>query len=178
MRRRIFIISVTLSAILLALALGMWIRTFVASDDARLGRWVAPNHLYLLHARWGGEFVHVEWSHTRFPMPHPWPNTFEWEYTSYPPGRQGLGSWVWWDHYLDQPSGGGAIEVWRVQVRPWLLAIPFIILPMIWAIRFVAHRRRWREGLCQRCGYDLRASPARCPECGAVPVSSTRAVAT
>ena len=36
--------------------------------------------------------------------------------------------------------------------------------------RFIRERRRNRVGCCPTCGYDLRASPERCPECGAVSV--------
>jgi hypothetical protein len=33
-----------------------------------------------------------------------------------------------------------------------------------WRDRIEESRRS--HGLCMRCGYDLRGSPARCPECG------------
>jgi hypothetical protein len=60
-----------------------------------------------------------------------------------------------------------------IYLRYWVLAIVFGILPGIKTLNLVlaSQRRRYRRshGLCLVCGYDLRATPDRCPECGTVP---------
>ena len=48
----------------------------------------------------------------------------------------------------------------------WLMLIGFSVAPLLAAIRLLLRDRRRRRGLCARCGYDLRASKIRCPECG------------
>ena len=73
-------------------------------------------------------------------------------------------------------SGTGGNSVSRVQntriVFPfWLLGCVCAIVPArtMWAVSKKMHRRR--RGYCLQCGYDLRASSDRCPECGtAIPV--------
>ena len=51
----------------------------------------------------------------------------------------------------------------------WALAVVFAALPAGRVVRWGWRRRRRRAGLCAACGYDLRATPERCPECGGVP---------
>lgn len=65
--------------------------------------------------------------------------------------------------------GQGSL-LWNLSIPFWMLATLTLILPTIRANIWRRHRRgirRQRRGLCPKCGYDLRTSPDRCPECGA-----------
>ena len=51
----------------------------------------------------------------------------------------------------------------------WLPAFLTAILPIRWLATPIRQRRLRKRGFCPSCGYDLRASTDRCPECGIAP---------
>jgi hypothetical protein len=59
----------------------------------------------------------------------------------------------------------------EVSLPNWMLVVLTSPLPAAWMISWWRKRMaamRTARGLCPRCGYDLRATPDQCPECGAV----------
>jgi hypothetical protein len=64
-------------------------------------------------------------------------------------------SWLWgWEH------------AWGIAVPAWSWVLFFGLLPAGRGMMALRRTRRKEENLCRKCGYDLRATKERCPECG------------
>jgi hypothetical protein len=81
---------------------------------------------------------------------------------------------VEWDHALRPrywelspvATASGAVSRRGAAVPLWLLAAVFALPATVPAAGRLLRRRPQPAGACPACGYDLRATPDRCPECG------------
>ncbi len=94
-------------------------------------------------------------------------------------GSLRLVGWHWrWLPRIEEKLGvfvnPGSPNSYQIDCTGYFLEVPLWIPALVFGSLFCTclpltfHRRRNRKklGLCVKCGYDLRASKDRCPECG------------
>jgi hypothetical protein len=191
MRRRLFGILAAVSLALALAAAALWVRSYSGTDYLQRST-SGPNQPFAFtHTIRGINWTHgevrlVQGAVTNYPPPSmvaaannpEAPQAHWWGW-----GRLGKRHlfWEtpapqsWWNRlgfYAAQTgwesSFASESQEW-VAMPAWLPVLAFLILPVVWILRWRAARRRASAGLCETCGYDLRGTPERCPECGTVP---------
>ena len=173
MKRLLLNLLTALSLLLFVAVVALWVRSHVRADRHALARLTRPDdpaadfaaadRYTMVNLRFSRGHALVEVSDTWYPAGVPVPS---WEMTTspetYPVENEGRSVWNRLGFArFDSPSG--AVEV----VMPlWPLAVATALLPAAYVVTVRRRRRRFRSGHCRSCGYDLRATPGRCPECG------------
>ena len=167
-RRRLFASVSVLSLVCCLATVGLWVRSYWAHDQVR--RYLDGATGFMVATDRGG--LDVFWGVHR---------------TTVNPAD----GWFFSTHKLPPPFDGPMFDLVYVDAKLlsfsrtgrtltfpfWLPAVLFAFAPAYWLLgpwRRQAKRRKL--GLCLTCGYDLRASPERCPECGAIPDDACRAL--
>ncbi len=199
--RRGFDLSAILSLLLCLGMIVLWVRSYWVVERFELNHYEAAGNGYRsneIHV-WSSSGVLMidgkqqsDWFPPKhqfmvddFRRQHPRRWEYGWvrtDFTSIRLGQSGppsvwtrLGFWLW--RTASQARGRDS----NSDYGAYVLALPHwcplgmgMILPALRGRSWLKQwhlRRRARRGLCITCGYDLRATPARCPECGtAVPV--------
>ena len=172
MIRRLFNLFTDLSLVLGLACIGMWVRSGYVGDS--IVKDYASKRVQFSSIS-GDIKISLSQALTysrEKPLPLMWTSdSVEWF-----SGRQGpIWEWNWpfYASYLSTQVINGSAKTDRLQIVRlpyWLLTIPTALLPGfrvgLWFWGRWKTKRRSKLGLCLQCGYDLRASPERCPECG------------
>jgi hypothetical protein len=157
----VFVSFLLLTASAVALVAGWFVAEGVVRVNSPADGWSSTNWFYLNPGR-------LIWSRSVLTRtvqnPGPPPGRPQWaRYQVSPKDGRGGDGWLW----LQLESGQWPSGPWHMIALPlWFPTVLFGALPAGAAMEFVRVRRRRRAGACLACGYDLRETPGRCPECG------------
>lgn len=91
----------------------------------------------------------------------------QWRTGSSTSGDITMRDWLWFTFDNRSTLGNttqATVTDVRAEVPYWILIL--ILLVIGWATARRARLTIGSAGCCAKCGYDLRATPERCPECG------------
>jgi hypothetical protein len=167
------------ASLLLCLATAvLWVRSYFVYDQfyAEIGGGRAwSDHLALAAYRGTFDSAFSRLEPPRGQPPQPW--AFRLDHPSELPAPS---SWNNFEFRTARGIDRGYVYYMQYLCAPaWSLVSAFALLPTIAAFRQIRtirrRRRRARLGCCPACGYDLRATPGRCPECGVIPSKGAQA---
>jgi hypothetical protein len=123
--------------------------------------------LIVLHG--GSTYISRTWGYSTSPVNAS--ESWGWECGGTDDGWRFLGM----QYMHDLTVLSGRRQYYVIFVPFWMLMVPASALPIARATKWHFGRRTWRmeHRLCLHCGYDMRASPERCPECGTPTPSKT-----
>jgi hypothetical protein len=91
------------------------------------------------------------------------------------PSNWSFAGFRWANYQFTIARSAPTILMQDFTVPDWALVLPTGAPPALWLLARRRRRRRSSSGYCLTCGYDLRATPDRCPECGVVPAKEEAA---
>ena len=169
---RILLNATTILSLLLCLAFaGLWVLGHWRWDvlyGVQSGRAGAPSRFIHVISGGGGVAVFVG-AHAPGEVPPGTPG--QWHYLSGPDVGIAYASHMSpggrrFHHRWARDANGSVVA--GVVFPAWAAAAALALLPAGRLTLAIRRRRRKRDGHCKHCGYDLRATPERCPECGMV----------
>lgn len=180
--RRIFIVCSVLSLLMCAAVAVLWARSYAYSDRLTSHR---ADGYRSIRAVQGQVVVAIDLGFPPAPGQSP-----SWDYKREQLGLVDLFDPVYflcynagetivtWSHagfqwYKRDRNNG--VTMTRGATPMWSLFAATAALPLAFSVSLTSpfrSRRRRRAGLCATCGYDLRATPDRCPECGSATADS------
>lgn len=189
--RVIFATAALLSLLLCIAASGLWVRSYAARDELhRITGRDAGHAGFVQEAQtWYATSGHVAYTvqATTWPSRGASGDDPAWRWEHGPPRwnpsrdtiprRLGFGAAAQAGIMSSTGIGATSFTYHAVWAPCWAIVAATAVAPAAWLItltRWHRRRRRVRAGQCPVCGYDLRATPDRCPECGKLTAAPAR----
>jgi hypothetical protein len=182
MKHRLINASAGASLLLCVATCALWARSYTTPDSLTLRRgdqYSLTSHRGSLAVITCVTYTVPDNSRPPFPASSRWSLSATWEFTltadtwMYPsnPPFPGVRIGSWW-----APGGGdlglmAAFTGYQITAPHWIFALLFGCAPVLWLVQRRRRKFRRSHGLCAKCGYDMRATPNRCPECGTAPAN-------